>query len=223
MSIIGFDYTRDESVNSAKSRQEGRKLRELFELESKAADEEDLFDADESDLGVLGAKRKYSDAIPTMLSLNEENQTTLRHKLSEIQTQVARFQPGGSQFELVTNGSLYFFIPLLTAYANIQLTKAEEDIFDTYDPLGDEQDEVIREKTKGLRKYIADLVKKENKAIQDAGANGAPSATLATAMSKLEHWLDCQTVQDVLKPLHSAISHHDVGVSTVPPNKSFPK
>ena len=91
---------------------------------------------------------------------------------SEVKKSVTRFEKGGKQFQLVQMLSKYWFIPMMEAMANQELTTEQEQAFDGYRPMKNVDECIKREYTKFIA-YIKEVDAREKALrVQENSAEG---------------------------------------------------
>ena len=111
---------------------------------------------------------------------------------SEVKKSVTRFEKGGKQFQLVQMLSKYWFIPMMEAMANQELTTEQEQAFDGYRPMKNVDECIKREYTKFIA-YIKEVDAREKALhVQENSAEGNVSAAGKT-MGSIEFYLNSQS------------------------------
>jgi hypothetical protein len=114
-------------------------------------------------------------------------------RIPELKKQADRFiGPDGKDFPLVKALSEHVFMPWMYHLGKVDLSKEEEESLDSYNPMGDQENERLVRQVEKMKKYVNEKHSTEEKRIEVESQPGVDTAT-SSVISPLQFFLNAQT------------------------------
>ena len=99
-------------------------------------------------------------------------------RIPELKKQADRFiGPDGKDFPLVKALSEHVFMPWMHHLGEVDLSKEEEESLDSYNPMGDQENERLVRQVEKMKKYVNEKHSTEEKRIEVESQPGVDTAT----------------------------------------------